>query len=204
MIVHWCTQSGGVCSIGRVSSIVNVATHDVCPGCAGLMDGLAQQACGAGVANLDLISVCPAVPDFVPSRFGVAPVRGVDTGFCHWGRSHWCGRGSDAGGTHLCDQELDVSKGFVEHCISSHQVLDGGVLFNGCLCQIVERRSHLLCLFEFGGLICAKRCVAVSHAIDVVHFYKGSGTMGLPVGLSVVDRWATFPLASGPWHFTAR
>ncbi len=60
----------------------------------GLMAGPAQRACGTGVANLDLVSMCPAVPDLAPtSRFGVAPVRGADTGFCHWGGSHWCGRG---------------------------------------------------------------------------------------------------------------
>ncbi len=53
---------------------------------------------------------------------------------------------------------------------------------------IVKRRSHLLCLVKFGGLICTKRCVASSHAIDVMHFSKGGGPMGLPVGPSVVDR----------------
>jgi hypothetical protein len=38
------------------------------------MAGLARCACGAGVANLDLVPVHPAVPDLVPCRFGVAPV----------------------------------------------------------------------------------------------------------------------------------
>jgi hypothetical protein len=90
------------------------------------------------MANLDLVSVCPAVPNLVPSRFGVAPVRGADTGFHHWGGSHWCGRGWDAGGAHLCNGELDVGDGFGEHCVGGHQVLDVGILLNGCVCQIVE------------------------------------------------------------------
>jgi hypothetical protein len=72
---------------------------------------------------------------------------------------------------------LDVGTDFGEHCIGDHQVLDGGILFNGRICQSVERRSHLLCLFEFIGLICAKRCVSGSHAIDVMHFGKGGGPM---------------------------
>ncbi len=96
MNVRWCT-----CSVGRVAGIVKVATHDVCLGCAGLMAGLARQACGTGVANLDLVSVCLAVPDLVPSRFGVAPVRGVDTSFHQWGRVIGAGEvGTSA--AHIC------------------------------------------------------------------------------------------------------
>jgi hypothetical protein len=56
-----------------MSHIVSVATHDVCPGCTGLMAGLVKHACGAGVANLDLVTMRPAVPDLFPSRFGVVP-----------------------------------------------------------------------------------------------------------------------------------
>jgi hypothetical protein len=96
MNVRWCTPSGGGCSGGRVTGIVSVATHDVYPGCAGLMAGLAQQACEAVVSNLDLVPVCPAVPNLVPSRFGVAPVGGADMGFRQWGVSCWCGRGWDS------------------------------------------------------------------------------------------------------------
>ncbi len=73
---------------------MSAATHEVCPVCTGLMVGPAQCACGAGVANLDLVTVRPAVPDLVPSRFGVASVRGVDTGDHQGGGSSWCGRGS--------------------------------------------------------------------------------------------------------------
>ncbi len=181
---------------------MNVATHDVCPGCTGMMAGLARQACGTGVANLDLVSMCPAVLDLVPSRFGVAPVRGVDTGFRHWG-GRWCRRGWDTGGEHSCNGELDVSDAFGERCVGGHQVLNGGVLLNGYVCQIFERRSHLLCLFKFGGLICAKPCIAGSHVIDVAHFGEGSSPMGLPVGPSVVDRREKFPLAPGQCHVAA-
>ncbi len=45
MNVRWCIPSGGGCSGGRVTSNLSVATHDVCPGHAGLMAGLARQAC---------------------------------------------------------------------------------------------------------------------------------------------------------------
>jgi hypothetical protein len=155
MNVCWCALSGGGCRGGRVSGVVSVATHDVCPGCAGLMAGLGQRACGTSVANLDLVSMCPAVPNLVPSRFGVAPVRGADTGFHHWGGSHWCRRGWSS--THSCDGELDVNNGFGEHSVSGHQVLDGGIFLIVCIQHIFDRRSHLLCLFEFGSLICAKR-----------------------------------------------
>jgi hypothetical protein len=82
-----CTLSGGGCSVGEVSGVVNVATHDVCPACARLMAIVAQRACGTGVTNLDLVSVRSVVPNLVPKRFGVAPVRGADMGFCHWGGS---------------------------------------------------------------------------------------------------------------------
>jgi hypothetical protein len=87
MKIRWCAPSGGGCSRGGVSNIVSAATHDVCPGCAGLMASPVQRACGAGVANLDLVTVRPAVPNFVTSRFGVAPVRGVDTGIRQGGGS---------------------------------------------------------------------------------------------------------------------
>ena len=75
---------------------------------------------------------------------------------------------------------------------------------NDRVCQIVERKSHLLCLVEFGSLICAKRSVPGSHAFDVLHFGKGGSPMGLPVGPSVVDKWAKFPLAPGQRHVAAR
>jgi hypothetical protein len=204
MNVRWCAPSGGGCSGGRVSDVVSVATHDVHPGCAKLVAGLAQRACGAGVANLDLVTMRPAVPNLVPCRFGAAPVRGADMGFHQQGRSHWCGRGwDDASGAHLCDGELDVGNGFGERCVGGYQVLNGGILLNGCICQIVKRRSHLLCLVKFGSLICTKRCVAGSHAIDVTHFGNGGSSMCLPVGPSVVNRWAMFPLAPGQHHVAA-
>jgi hypothetical protein len=44
------------------------------------MAGLAQQAGGAVVANLDLVAMCPAVSDLVPSWFGATPVGGANTG----------------------------------------------------------------------------------------------------------------------------
>jgi hypothetical protein len=103
----------------------------------------------------------------------------------------------------LCDGELDVSNSFGECCIGGNWVLDGGILLNGCIHQIVKRRSRLLGLIKFGSLIRAKRCVAGSHAIDVAHFSKGSSPMGLPVGPSVVDRRTTFPLAPGQRHVAA-
>jgi hypothetical protein len=87
MNVCWCTLSGGGGSGGRVTVILSVATHDSCLGCAGLMAGLARRACGAVMSNLYLVSVCPAVPDLVPNRFGVAPVGGANMDFCHWGVS---------------------------------------------------------------------------------------------------------------------
>jgi hypothetical protein len=72
-------------------------------------------------------------------------------GFHHWGGSHWCGRGWDAGGAQLCDGELDVGDGFGERWVGGHQVFDGGILLNGCVHQIVERRSQLLCLFDYAA-----------------------------------------------------
>ena len=75
---------------------------------------------------------------------------------------------------------------------------------NCCICQIIEGRSHLLRLFKFGSLICAKRCVTGSHAIDVAHFGKGGGPMGFLVGPSLVDRRATFPLVPGQRHVATR
>jgi hypothetical protein len=112
MNVCWCTPTGGGCNGCRVSNVVSVAIHDVCPGCAGLIASLARCACGAGVANLDLVPLRPAVPDLVLCRFGVAPVRGADMGF-HWrGGSRQCRRGWDAGSAHSRNGELDVGNGF--------------------------------------------------------------------------------------------
>ncbi len=168
------------------------------------MASLAQCACGAGVANLNLVAMCQAVPDLVLSRFSVALVRGAETGFCHWGRRRWCRRGWDNGGAHSCDGKLDVGNGFGERCVGGHRVLNGGILLNDCVYKIVKRRSHLLFLIKFGGLISAKRCVSSSHAIDDAHFGKGGGPMGLPVGPSVVERQATFLLAPVQHHVAAR
>jgi hypothetical protein len=67
MNVCWCILSGGGCGCGGVTGIACAVTHDVCPGCARLMAGLAQQSGGAGVANFDLVAMCPEVPGFVPS-----------------------------------------------------------------------------------------------------------------------------------------
>jgi hypothetical protein len=98
---------------------------------------------------------------------------------------------------------MDVSNGFGERYVGGHQVLDGGVLLNHRVCQIIKERSHLLCLFEFGGLVCAKRCVPGCHSIDVVYFGQGSSPIGLPVGPSVVGKQAMFLLAPGQHHVVA-
>ncbi len=90
------------------------------------------------MTNLDLVAVCPAVTNLVPSWFGVTPVGGVNTCLRQWGGSCWCVRGWYSGGAHSCDGEFDVGNGFGEHCVGGHQVLDGSVLLNCCVCQIVE------------------------------------------------------------------
>ncbi len=157
------------------------------------------------MANLDLVAVLPAVPNLVPSRFGVAPVRGADTGFRQGqgGRSSRCGRGWDAGCAHLCNGKLDVRDGFGECGVGGDQVFDGGVLLNGCVHQIVEGRCHLLCLFKLGSLICTKCCLIGCQVIDIAHLGKGGGPVDLPVGPSVVEDWATFPLVPGQRHVAA-
>ncbi len=75
---------------------------------------------------------------------------------------------------------------------------------NDCICQIVEGRCHLLCLFEFGSLSCTKRCLAGSHVIDNAHLGKGGGPVDLPVGPIVVEDRVTFPLVPGQRHVAAR
>jgi hypothetical protein len=139
------------------------------------------------MANLDLVAVRPAVSNLVPSRFGVVPVRGADTGVHQGGGSCWYGRGWEAGHADLCDGELDVGDGFGECGIGGDQVFDGGIILYSRICQIVKGIHHLLCLFEFGGLICTKHYIAGSHAIDITHLGKGGSPMGLPVGPSVVN-----------------
>ncbi len=203
MNVRWCTLSGGDCNRGGVSNVVSAATHDVCLGCTRLMAGPTQRECGTCVANLDLVTMHPEVPNLVPSRFGVAPVREVDTGIRQGGRSSWCRRGWVVGRAHSCDGEWDVGDGFGECGIGGNQVFDGIILLNGRVHQIVKRRSHLLCLVKFGGLIRTKRCVIGSHAIDIAHLGKGSIPMSLPARPSVVDNWATFPFTPGQCHVSA-
>ncbi len=99
---------------------------------------------------------------------------------------------------------MDIGNGLGERCIGGHQVLDGGVLLNCHVCWIVNGRSHLLCLFEFGSLVCSKCCVPGRHLIDIGHFGKGSNPMGLPVGPCVVRKRAMFPLGPGQHHVAAR
>ncbi len=204
MNVRGCAPSGGGCSSGRLTGVLSVATHDVCLGHAVLMAGLAQQACGGVVSNLDLVSTCPVVPDLAPSRFGIAPVGGADRGLHHWSRSCWCRRGWNSGGAHLCNGELDVGNGFGEHCVGGHQIIDGGILLNCHVHQIIKRRSHLLCLIKFDGLVCAKHCVCGCHSFDIAHIGKGSSPIGLPVEPSVVGKRATFPLAPCQHHVPTR
>jgi hypothetical protein len=151
------------------------------------------------LANLDLVTVCPAVPDLIPSWFHVTPVGGSNTGLCQWGG--WCRRGWDSGGTHSCNGELDVGDGCGEYCVGGYWVLDGGgILLNFHVCQIIKGRSHLLCLFKFGGLVCTKHCVPCHHLIDVAHFGKDDSPMGLPVGPCVVRKQATFSLVPSQHH----
>jgi hypothetical protein len=114
MSVCWCAPSGGGYIGGGVSGIVRAANHNVHLGCTGLMAGLARQAGGAVVANLDLAAVCPAVPGFDPRWFGVTPVGGANMGLCQWSESCWCMRGWSSGGAHSCNRKLDVSNGFEE------------------------------------------------------------------------------------------
>jgi hypothetical protein len=156
------------------------------------------------MANRDLVAMRPAISNLVSSRFGVAPVRGADTGFCQGGGNSRCRGGLDAGRTNLCDGELDVSNGSGECGVGGNQVFDGGALLNGCIPQIVKVRYHMLYLFEFGGLICTKRSLSGSHAIDIAHLGKGGSSVGLPVGPSVVKDRATFPFAPGHHHVATR
>ncbi len=155
------------------------------------------------MSNFNLVAMRPAVPDLVSCRFDVALVRGADTDFRKWGGSSRCGRGWATGCTHLCNGELDVGDGFGECGIGGNQAFDGGVVLNGHVCQIVKGRCHLLCLFEFGGLICTKHHLAGSHAIDIAHLGKGGSPVGLPVGPIVVEDRVTFPLALGQRHVAA-
>jgi hypothetical protein len=156
------------------------------------------------VANLDLVAICPGVPDLVPSRFCVAPLRGADIGFHQGDGSSGSGRGWDAGRAHLYNGELDVGDGFGECSIGGNPVIGGGVLLNGCVHQIFEGKCHLLCLFKFGGMICTKLHLAGSHAIDIAHLGKGGSPVGFPVGPSVVDDRVTFLLAPGQHHVATR
>ncbi len=135
----WCAPSSGGCSGGGVPGVVRAAIHDVCPGHARLMAGLAQRTVGgAVVANFDLVSMCPAVSNFVPCQFGDTPVGGANTGFYQWGGRCCCMRGWYSGSTHSCNVELDVSNGLDEHCVGGHKVLDGGVLLDCYICKIVK------------------------------------------------------------------
>ncbi len=224
MNVCWCTLSGGECSGGGVSSFVCAATHDVYRGHAELMASLARRAGGAGMANLDLVAVSPAVSNFVPSWFGVTPVGGVNTCFCQWGRRSWCVRGWDSNGAGSCDGEPDVGDGFGEHCVSGHQVLDGGVLLNCHICQIVKGRSHLLRLFKFGGLVCAKCCVRIlakgadQRVFQLGYVWSGSGQRFhlcqanvmlpharaclVPVVIMVLSEMETLASTAKTWHFS--
>jgi hypothetical protein len=116
----------------------------------------------------------------------------------------WYGRGWNAVPAHSCDGKLDVGNGFGECGVGGNQVFDSGIFLNGCICQIVEERCNLLCLFEFSSLIRTKRCITGSHVDNIPHLGKGSSLIGLPIGPSVVNDRATFPLVPGQCHVAAR
>ena len=88
-------------------------------------------------------------------------------------------------------------------CGVGDQVFDGVIFLNGPVCQVVEERCHLLCLFNFGSLISTNRCLASSHAIDIAHLGRGSNPVGLLVGPSVVNDRATFLLMPDQRHVAA-
>ncbi len=106
---------------------------------------------------------------------------------------------------HICAMESwMLAIAFMSVALVATRFLMVMFFLNGCVCQIVEGRYHLLCLFEFGSLICTKRHFAGSHAIDIMHLGKGSGPVGLPVGPSVIKDRMTFLLVPGRCQVAAR
>jgi hypothetical protein len=87
----------------------------------------------------------------------------------------------------LGDGRCQVSNNFCLLLVCCDQLVNGGILLNGCFCQVVEQRCHLLFLDNFlGSSLIGKGQVAGGHAVDVAHLCKRGRPVHLPVVQCVI------------------
>ena len=125
---------------------------------------LTRGACATGVSDLHFEAVGPTVPCPVPGWFFSGPmgwVRALFSGRLAGGC--WRARRRSLIGHHRGEFALDILDGLGEGGVGRDEVVYGGVLLDGCVGEVVQRCGHLLCLFEFRGLVGSEGGVSGCH-----------------------------------------
>ncbi len=148
---------------------------------------------GIAVSQFYLASMCPSVSHSVPPWLGGAP---VGRALLSWSLpSGWTAV------LQLGNCPCQVSDIFCELLVCLNQLVNGVVLLNGCICQVVECR-HLLRLDDFWGSgLNGQGQVARGHAVDVAHLSKCGHPVDLPLVPPVIREGMASPLSPCKSHF---
>ncbi len=148
----------------------------------------------AAVSRLNLKTVCPAVPHWVPGGLGSFPMGRV------------CGARSLlhvwTTGLQLCNGLSEIGDDFCLLLVWRNHFVNSIVLLDGCIHQVVQLCSHFFCLDNFlCSCLIGKGQVAGGHAVDVAHIRKCGHPMILPVNPCMVKEGMMFPLLPWEHHF---
>jgi hypothetical protein len=189
---------------GRPTCVECDTAHHVVRSGARLMARPAGGVSATVVPDLHLEAVGPIVPCFVPGWFAGRPMGWAAgggsadrlAGVCEG----WHDRCQRSGGHHHGDCALDVLDVPGEGGVRRYEVVDGGILLDGCVGEVVKRRGHLLCLLDLHGLVGAENGVVGCHAGDVTHFGKRCRPVEFPLCPCVLNFWAALPLSPVERH----
>ena len=110
----------------------------------------------AGVSYFHFETVGPAVPCSVPGRFDSAPMgRTIVFSSRLAGECRRARRGSLIG-HHRGKSMSNVLDGLGEGGVCSNEIVNGGVLLDGRIGEVVQGCGHLLRMFHFYGLVGAE------------------------------------------------
>jgi hypothetical protein len=151
------------------------------------------EARGIAVSQFYLSSMCPTVSHSVPPWLGGALVQRA---LLSWSLpSGWTAVLQLGNG---CCQ---VGDNFCLLLVCLNQLVNGVVLLNGCICQVVELCCHLLCLDDFlGSSLIGKGPVAEGHAVDVAYLSKRGHPVDLPFVPPVIRKGTASPLSPCKSH----
>jgi len=172
------------------------------------MARLARGASATVVSQLHFETVRPTVPGPVPGWFHIRPM-----GWAGWGLfssrlargrgEGWRAQNRRVSGHHRGKCALYVLDCLGERGIGCNKVVDGGILLDGRVGEVVEGRDHLLRLFDLRDLVGAKSCVASRYVGDVTHFGKCRCLVEFPVCPCVLNCWVALPFSPVECHVAA-